>query len=164
MPSEGGHIAFPFMGGREEEYRSFLLEATGHPYLTPNTVVSGGGLSMLHRFLTGEALSPREVVEKLEPGSETLQWAARFYGRVARDFALETLALGGLYIAGGVAARTPAIVKNDTFRDEFLTSPALADLLRSIPVYLQKNQESGLWGAAEFGRISLMRGGRHIDG
>jgi glucokinase len=157
MPSEGGHVAFAFMGGREDEYRRFLLKETGFAYMTPNKVVSGAGLSLLHRFLTGEELSPREVVERLEPGSETLEWAARFYARVARDFALEVLALGGLYIAGGVAARTPEIVMSDAFREEFLVSPELGHLMSSIPVYLQRNQESGLWGAGEYGRILLMR-------
>jgi glucokinase len=157
MPSEGGHVAFAFMGTREDEYREFLLRETGFAYMTPNKVVSGAGLSLLHRFLTGEDASPREVVEKLEPGSETLQWAARFYARVARDFALEMLALGGLYIAGGVAARTPEIVMDEAFREEFLTSPELSHLLTSIPVYLQKNQESGLWGAGEYGKILLTR-------
>jgi len=158
IPSEGGHVAFAFMGGREEEYRDFLLSETGFAYMTPNKVVSGAGLSLLHRFLTGEDISPHEVVEKMASATETLQWASRFYARVARDFALEMLALGGLYIAGGVAARTPEIVMNETFREEFLTSPELGDLMRSIPVYLQKNQESGLWGAGEYGKLVLMRG------
>jgi len=164
MPSEGGHVAFAFMGGREEEYREFLLKETGFAYMTPNKVVSGAGLSLLHRFLTGEDLSPLAVVEKLEQGSETLEWAARFYARVARDFALEMLALGGLYIAGGVAARTPGIVMNKVFTEEFLTSPELGHLLSSIPVYLQKNQESGLWGAGEFGKILLTRNNSDNNG
>lgn len=158
MPSEGGHIAFAFEGEEENEYRRYLLEQTGEQYMTPNTVVSGGGMSLLHRFLTGEDLDPRQVVDRLTPGTETLRWAARFYARVARDFALETLALGGLYIAGGVASRTPAIVEHEAFREEFLRSPKLSALLGRIPVYLQSNQDSGLWGAAIKGRMELQRG------
>jgi glucokinase len=110
--------------------------------------MTGAGLALLHRFLTGEAVTPRDVVGLLSDESRTVAWFARFYGRVARDFALETLALGGLYVAGGVAARTPALVTHPGFAREFRSSPAHGDLLARIPVRLIADDASGLWGAA----------------
>lgn len=151
LPSEGGHTNFPFATGREQEFQDFLAGRLDDPYITYNIVVSGQGISLVHEFLTKETLKPHEVVEQLQPGAETLKWAARFYGRACRNFALETLATGGLYIAGGVAARAPELVRHEEFRAEFQSSGKLSALLLKIPVYLIIDEESGLWGAAAFG-------------
>ena len=148
MPSEGGHVAFAFLGSEEHEFERFIIDALGVPYVTLNEVMTGAGLALLHRFLTGAPVTPRDVVGLLSDESETVAWFARFYGRVARDFALETLALGGLYVAGGVAARTPALVTHPGFEREFRSSPAHGDLLARIPVRLIADDASGLWGAA----------------
>ena len=156
MPSEGGHASFPFLPGRETEYQEFLLKESGNEYLTGNDVVSGRGLSTLHRFLTGESLEPGAVASTFTQDSETLRMAARFYGRVCRNYALETLALGGLYIAGGVAAKTPEIIRHSAFEDEFRSSPKLEDVLRDIPVFLIRDEQSGLWGAAHRGVMELV--------
>ncbi len=157
VPSEGGHANFPFVSDREFEFQEFILRELGEEYVTANTIVSGRGLSSIHRFLTGEILEPREVTAKFTPHSETLIWAARFYGRACRNYALETLALGGVYIAGGVAPKVPSLVTHEAFAAEFRSSRTLSALLEKIPVYLNKNEESGLWGAAFLGLQELKR-------
>ena len=91
VPSEAGHANFPFVSKREYEFQEFLLRERGELYITGNTVVSGKGLGYVHRFLTGEKLAPAEVAERFIRHPETLEWAARFYGRVCRNFAIETL-------------------------------------------------------------------------
>lgn len=105
------HGYFPFLSDREFAFQKFYREKSGAHQITGNLVVSGRGVSYLHRFLTGQQATPEEVtVEGLHAGSETLDWAAKFFGRVCRDFALDVLCRGGLYIAGGVAARTAGIL------------------------------------------------------
>lgn len=163
MASEGGHTAFAFTTSEEDEYRQFLLEQTGADYITPNMVVSGGGMSLLYKFLTGQSIPPEEVADKLLGHEQALEWTARFYARVARDFALETLSMGGLYIAGGVASRTPQIVRHEAFASEFISSPTLSGVLERIPVFLQPDQDSGLWGAAWYA-ASILEGKRGADG
>ncbi len=155
LASEAGHASFPFESKREHEFQEFLLKERGELYITGNTVVSGKGLSYVHRFLTGEKLAPAEVAERFTRHPETLQWAARFYGRACRNFAVETLATGGVYIAGGVAAKSPELVTNKEFEAEFRSSDTLASLFEKIPVFLITDENSGLWGAAEFGRRKL---------
>jgi len=158
LPSEGGHAYFPFISPREFSFQEFYQEKSGQQHITGNLVVSGHGLRYLHWFLSGEDLEPREVTARLTPQSETLAWAAKFYGRVCRDYALEVLALGGLYIAGGVAARNPEILTHENFRNEFMGSPTMGHLLANIPVFLIDNQDSGLWGAAFLGQQILQQG------
>jgi glucokinase len=148
LPSEGAHADFPFVTEREHEFMKFLMHEAGISHVTYNQVVSGSGLSAVHRFLTGEQLTPQEVAKGFDNHPETLSWISRLYGRACRNFALETLALGGLFIAGGVAARNPVIVNHEAFKNEFYMSITMGHLLRDIPVWLITDQNSGLWGVA----------------
>jgi glucokinase len=158
LPSEGGHTNFPFVSAKEFEYQQFLLNERKDQYITGNTVVSGQGLSYLHHFLTGRKLEPSGVVKEFSLYSETLEWASRFYARVCRNYVLESLAMAGLYIAGGVAARTPELLRHPAFEKEFRNSDTLSGLLANIPVSLIKDENSGLWGGALFARQKLRQG------
>lgn len=149
--SEAGHTVFGFCGADEKEYEAFVLERSGRPFVTADEMVSGPGLSLLHRFLTGEELTPKEIVEENGLESATVQWFARFYGRVSRNYTLSVLPFGGFYISGGVATKNPFLVDNDIFRAEFVNSPVKQKLLETIPVRLLRDQFSGLWGAACYG-------------
>jgi glucokinase len=157
MPSEGGHADYPFIGARESVYREFLVEQTSKANITPNTVLSGSGLSLLHQFLTGSQMSPQEVSAAITLDSETCKWFAGFYGRLAKNFALESFATGGVFIAGGLAAQVPILVKHPQFAREFTGSDTYASLLKAIPVKLIKQQDSGLWGAAYYGQTLIER-------
>lgn len=149
LPSEGGHTSFPFESEKELGYMKFLLKKLEVPYVTTETVVSGGGLSLLHQFLTGEKLEPAQVASRLKEDSEVLHWMARFCGRVCRNYAFQFLARGGVYIAGGVAAKTPILVTHAAFVSEFHRAETnMFHVLKHIPVFLNSNEESGLWGAA----------------
>jgi glucokinase len=155
VPSEGGHADFPCESEREFDFYRFMITKLGDTYLTGNRVVSGTGLSLIHEFLTGNQLKPDEITERLRNFPDTIDWASRFYGRVCRNYALETLSLGGLYIAGGVAARNPELIQRTAFRKEFRSSDTLTHILEKIPVFLITDQNSGLWGAAQFGLQKL---------
>ena len=157
LSSEGGHATCPFESKAEFDFFAFLVKETGEPYVRAETVVTGGGLSLIHQYLTGEKLEPAQVAAVLADDSETLRWAARFYGRVARNFALQVLAYGGVYIAGGVAAKIPRLVTHPEFESAFRRTATMALVIDAIPVFLNTNEESGLWGAALRG-IQMIRG------
>jgi glucokinase len=163
LPSEGGHAYFPFTSPKEFSFLEFYKGKSGLQQITGNLVVSGKGLHYIHWFLTGEELEPKEVTARFTAESETLAWMAKFYGRVCRDFALEAVTRGGLYIAGGVAAANPELLTHENFRAEFLSSPTMGELLAEIPVFLIEDQDSGLWGAAFYGQQILQKRGRHHD-
>ncbi|MEN6464335.1 MAG: glucokinase [Syntrophaceae bacterium] len=155
LPSEAGHAAFAFYGKTETAYRDYLLERTRAEYPYGDIVVSGPGLTHLHAFLTGRTLEPADIIGEITPESETTVLFARFYARAARNYALTVLALGGLFIAGGVAMKNPFLVANDHFRKEFTDSSHYGTMLEKIPVTLILSEDSGLWGAANYGAISL---------
>jgi glucokinase len=151
IPSEGAHASFPFVSLQESRFQEFLIHELGEEYITANSVVSGKGLTLIHRFLTGEKLEPKDVMGRCTLNCETLVWASRFYGRACRNFALESLSLGGMYITGGIAAKLPQLVTHDAFSREFRSSKTMGRILAQISVALMSDEESGLWGAAFLG-------------
>ncbi len=151
IPSEGGHGNFCPETQEELSFAAFVAKHEGSGYATWDDVVSGRGLSYVHEFLTGEHISPAAVSAKLDSAGETMRWFTRFCARVCRNFALDTLSRGGVYVVGGAAAKNPAIFSHPAFSAEFRASPVHAELLSQIPVSLIENQESGLWGAAYYG-------------
>ncbi|HEU6436372.1 MAG TPA: glucokinase [Nitratidesulfovibrio sp.] len=169
LPSEGGHALFPFTDEQEMAFAAFVRAHTGRQVIG-DLVVSGPGLRLLYAFHTGQWLQPEDVAARLMSGerdagsdrvppqvlSQVLSWFARFYGRVCRDYVLETLALGGLFVSGGVAAATPALVTHPAFAEAFRQSDTHAELLRRVPVRLVRSPDAGLLGAALYGALNGM--------
>ncbi|KHK03053.1 glucokinase [Desulfovibrio sp. TomC] len=156
LPSEAGQTAAPFFGPEETAFADYLARATGEAYVRGDSVLSGSGLAHLHRFVTGEDLTPAQISRQLVADSPTTAFFARFYGRAARDFALTVLAAGGVFISGGVAAKNPLLVAHPEFAREFHASPTYAAFLERIPVRLVRDENVGLYGAAAIARNLLV--------
>lgn len=149
LPTEGGHSLFPFSGVEEFEFQRFAALRSGRDQVIGDMVLSGSGLSALHAFHNGEELPPAEVAARaLAEDSVVLEWFSRFYGRACRHLALDLLAMGGVVVTGGIAAKTPELVTHEAFANEFRHSETHAELLARIPVVLNRRENSGLWGAA----------------
>lgn len=154
MPGEGGHAEFPFVGKEEMEYARFAAQETGTDRLIGDAVLSGEGLGRLFNYLTGERVHPHEATARAPGLPEVMRWYARFYARACRIYVLQTLALGGLFITGGMALRVP-VLGHPAFAEEFYESAAQRHLLEKVPVMHMRKPQSGLWGAALFGLASL---------
>ncbi len=154
--SEGGHENFAPETDEDIELMKFGCRRFDSPYVVWDDITSGRGLSLMHEFLYQERLAPHEVAAKFSSAPKTVDLFSRTYGRLCRNFALETLPYGGLYIAGGIAARNPQIVLSDVFRDAFVASKSYSELLKKIPVFLFDDGDSGLWGAAWYGRERIL--------
>ncbi|WP_419779143.1 glucokinase [Maridesulfovibrio sp.] len=155
VPSEAGHISFPCQTPEELDFCRFVMDKRNLSYCCGDEVLTGRGLNILHMYLTGEDLEPREVAAKMKQGNDTLEWYSRFMARCCRNYAISVCATGGLYIAGGIVAKNPFVIEQPVFLNEFFDSSSMGDYLKQIPVFLNDNQESGLYGAA-------LRGVLHI--
>lgn len=153
VPSEAGHITFPFESPEELEFCAFVKNRIGISYCYGDEILTGRGLNILHLYLTGEDIEPREVARKMASGGITLEWYRKFTARCCRNYALSILSTGGLYISGGIVAKNPFIVEHPDFMNEFRDSSSMKDLLGLIPVFLNDNQESGLYGSALLGAL-----------
>lgn len=150
LPSEAGHSPFPFdlSDADERGFAGFLASRLGTP-VTAEHVLSGRGLSLLREHLSGEAADPQTFTREEGFGrSACCALFARFYGRFCRMAALSLLPQA-LVVTGGVAEKTPALVLHPAFHAEFLRARgAQRDFLRTVPVWLDRHPQSGLWGAA----------------
>ena len=165
IPSEAGHSDFPAQSQKELELVNFIKK---HKKIKQNIsyeqVLSGQGLSNIYLFLrknkrfketkyTKEIDKSRnnpELISKYRKIDETcktvFEMFKAFYARFAKNFALDCLAFGGVYIAGGIAPKNRDIF-DSRFIKEFEKNYKHADLLKKVPVYLILNYNVGLLGA-----------------
>ncbi len=156
FPSEGGHVAFPVTSNEELKFTDFVKAKENSEYVTCEHVTSGRVLSYLYEYYYGDLITVEEVGDKLK--SEKLDLLtknySRFLGRVCRDFALEILAEAGIYIAGGVLAKSPELLDDRIFIEEFENSPTQKQFLSTVKIVNFSNNDSGLWGAAKFASLA----------
>jgi glucokinase len=156
VPSEGGHADFAPQD--EEQARLFLDLHEKYGHVSWERLLSGMGLVNIHNFLSGndqpyDETLPKEIAKGLADGDPT---AARtfaifvdIYGAEAGNMALRLLARGGVYLAGGVAAKNIDRFTDGKFMEAFLRKGRFQNILAAIPVNLITNPKVGLLGAAE---------------
>jgi glucokinase len=79
---------------------------------------------------------------------QTLQMFVEAYGAEAGNLALKLLPYGGLYVAGGIAAKILPLMKEGSFLRAFGQKGRVSPLLEKVPVHLVLNPQVGLIGAA----------------
>lgn len=79
---------------------------------------------------------------------QTLQLFVDIYGAEAGNLALKLLPHGGLYIAGGIAAKILPLMEKGGFLLNFTQKGRMRPLLEDIPVHIILNPQVGLIGAA----------------
>lgn len=70
------------------------------------------------------------------------------YGSEAGNLALKLLPYGGLYLAGGIAAKNLALIQTGEFLQAFHRKGRMSSLLERVPVYVVLDPQVGLIGAA----------------
>jgi glucokinase len=79
---------------------------------------------------------------------QTLQMFIEAYGAEAGNLALKLLPYGGLYVAGGIAAKILVLIKEGQFMRAFGQKGRVSSLLERVPVHVVLNPQVGLIGAA----------------
>ena len=69
------------------------------------------------------------------------------YGAESGNLALKILPYGGLYLAGGIAAKNLSLLTDGTFLTAFNQKGRVSHLLGKIPVHVILNPQVGLIGA-----------------
>ncbi|MCL2926362.1 MAG: glucokinase [Trichodesmium sp. MAG_R04] len=95
------------------------------------------------------AVIGKAALEKSDPlCEETLKMFVEAYGVEAGNLALKFLPYGGLYIAGGIAAKIISLMKSGSFMEAFKNKGRMKPLLEKVPVHIILNPQVGLIGAA----------------
>ncbi|MFY8147591.1 MAG: glucokinase [Prochlorococcaceae cyanobacterium] len=87
--------------------------------------------------------------------SEALDLWLSAYGSVCGDLALTALSRGGLWLAGGTAAKLLSGLRGPTFRQAFLAKGRLRAPLEDIPITAVVDADLGLFSAACRARMLL---------
>lgn len=104
--------------------------------------------------LAEKSVDPAAVIaiaaaEQQDPLSKkTMELFVELYGAEAGNLALKLLPYGGLYIAGGVAAKNLPLMQSGVFIKAMIDKGRMRPLMERIPVHVVLNQKVGLLGAA----------------
>jgi len=151
--SEGGHATFASRTERERRLYSFLESRVGP--VSWERVLSGSGIVAVYEHLSGTstAQEPAAISERGLAGTdpiavETLDLFAAVYGAQAGNLALTVLATGGVFLAGGIAPKLIAKLRDGTFMKAFRSKGELEPFLARVPVHVIVNRDAALFGAA----------------
>lgn len=175
--TEGGHTDFAPRSELEFQLLKYLRDKLGVSRISVERVVSGMGIVAIYQFLrdrqaitespqVAEAIRTWErqagQEKTVDPGAviaiaaadrdplcrETMELFVSLYGAEAGNLALKLLPYGGLYIAGGVAAKNLPLMKSGVFIQAMADKGRMRPLMERVPVHLILNQGVGLVGAA----------------
>ncbi len=167
LPSEGGHADFPAQEHLEYELIEFIrAQEQRSCNISWEDVLSGNGIKRIYRFfrarnghekvnedIAKNGLHPDLIFKNRHLDNHCLNTYLlyqKFYARCAKDFALDALALGGLYIAGGIAAHNVELFKERAFMEEFINCGKQQELLKHIPIFVITDYNVSLYGAAAY--------------
>ena len=169
LPSEGGHVDFSARNEREIAMLEYL-QRTLNGRVSCERVVSGLGIKNIYGFLRDDvkmdepqwlkdrlsAEDPNAVIGQCaEDGSseicaETLRLFISAYGAEAGNVALKVLAMGGIYLGGGIAPKILKTMQSGEFMKAFLDKGRLSPLLHAVPVRIILDDTCALLGAAAY--------------
>lgn len=169
IATEGGHTDFAPRTDLEIGLLKYLRDRHGR--VSVERVVSGQGIYSIYEYLRDTNVHPEseEVRSRLastptkgavisEFGltaqdplcSKTLDLFVAAYGAEAGNLALKTLSFGGVYLAGGIAAKLGKKMHDPIFRDSFLNKGRMSPLLEQMPISTILNPQVGLIGAVYY--------------
>lgn len=153
ITGEGGHCRLGATNTEEARLIAHMVRELGP--VAVEHALSGSGLARIHRILTGDRLSPEEVIALANEGDieavETCQLFLRLFGRIAGDFALTFDARGGVFLAGGVSIGLLPFFEASPFREAFEEHPPFDPRLAATPVSVITHPTPGLLGCAQLG-------------
>jgi len=161
VPSEGGHSDFAPHTDQQIELLKFMRKR--YPQVSWELILSGRGFRTIHEFLSSSVKHPIFDDPDADPAPfitktglskecpvcvQTLDLWTAIYGAEAGNLALKVLALGGVYVAGGIAVKILPKMQDGTFFKAFRDKWQFAEMLSNVPVSVVLNESAPLIGAA----------------
>ena len=128
------------------------------PFVSYENILAGLGLNRLDQFLNQRNdRSPADILAAAEAGDlqakEVGNQLAGFAGQAFGDFALMNMALGGVYLIGGVARAMMPYLKEDNFKKNFYQRGQFSDIMKKISVQVILDDFAALKGCANYSNI-----------
>jgi glucokinase len=169
FPCEGGHTDFAPRHATEIALLEYLMKKFGR--VSYERVLSGPGLKNIYDFLrdSGAEQEPPWLHDELASAADqsavisqhgmdgaapicgqALDIFVNIYGAEAGNLALKLMAVGGVFLSGGIAARLLPKLTEPAFKRAFTAKGRMQPLLEAIPVKVIVNERVGLIGAARY--------------
>jgi glucokinase len=167
IATEGGHSDFAPRGPEQIELLEYLSGEFDH--VSFERVLSGPGLVNIYKFLKsrGPDAEPQWLADEFAGANdaaavisenalkgrdprcvEALRIFVDIYGAEASNLTLKFMALGGVYVGGGIAPKILATLTAGGFVRAFLAKGRLDKVMARIPVRVSLNEATALIGAA----------------
>ncbi|MBL1211059.1 glucokinase [Geminocystis sp. GBBB08] len=155
-----------------QEKFNLSSEQVKHLSVDEEAILSGPGIADIFHVLKADF--PESLAEKISAlptdqqpeaiaisankktnalAEKTMEVFIEAYGAICGNFAVNLLPFGGLYIAGGIAAKNLDLIqgKKDLFLNAFNTKVRVnPELLKRVPIEIVTDELSGLQGAINY--------------
>jgi glucokinase len=156
LASEAGHVDFGPVGSEEGAIWPHI-PMTAHGRISAETVLSGPGLSRLHkaRFSARGLIAPsyddatlveRAKADRYGQEAETVRLFWRLAARFAGDMTMAFLATGGVTFSGGVLPRLIDFLDPAVFRARYEDKAPFGELLRNVGTRIVMVNDAVLYG------------------
>ena len=127
-------------------------------FVSYENVLAGLGLNRLDQVLNERSdRTPADILSAAEKGDlqakEVGTQLAGFAGQAFGDFALMNMALGGVYLIGGVARAMLPYLKEENFKENFYERGNFSEIMKKISVHLILDDYAALKGCANYSTI-----------
>jgi glucokinase len=161
MGTEGGHADFAPHTPQQADLWKHLRVRNGH--VSAEIILSGRGFQNVHDFLDPAMKHPgfddpaedsAPLITRQGLSGEcpvcvaTLDLWTEIYGSEAGNFAIRTMARGGVYVAGGIAVKVLPKLKDGRFAVAARDKEKMKTFLDTVPIYVVLNEDCPLIGAA----------------
>jgi len=164
--SEGGHSDFSPRNELEIDLFRYLSARYGH--VSYERIISGPGLVNVFHFLrdTGRGTEPQWLTDEMSHADtaaaisraalngscplceQALDLFVSVYAAEAGNLALRLMAVGGVYLGGGIAPKMLPKLSGPLFMHAFAGKGRMQPLLETVPVRVITNDKAALIGAA----------------
>lgn len=164
VSSEGGHADAVFYDQREWDFQDFVYKHYNVCPISWEMILSGVGIQKIYHFLGTQKKYPiTELTKEIElsdfnpdrisafakedqRSKDTFDLYLTFYARCLKNFALDSLSMNGIYIAGGIAAKNASLFFDPQFMTEFIRCGKQSKQLVAMPVALIADYNVSLYG------------------
>ncbi len=174
IPSEAGHVDFAPRNELEAEMLAYLSKK--YKRVSVERIASGLGIPNIYEFLanTGYAKVSDTVSSEMESGDasaviskhgmagtdtlcvKAMELFVAVLAAHAGNMVLALTSQGGVYLGGGIPPKIAPLIHSENFLSAYTAKGRLSYLVENTPVYMIKDSEAALHGAAHIARkISL---------
>jgi glucokinase len=170
--AEGGHASWAPV--RDDDLSLWRALSARHGRVSIERVVSGPGLEAIFDDVVASGIEPsRRAADRLDAASDraaaisefalagrdraatrALDRFVRYLGAAAGDLALAVGAIGGVYVAGGIAPKILPRIESGLFLEAFRDKGRLGSLVSTIPVRVVLEPRCALIGAATYAALA----------